>query len=247
MPTKIEWCDETINPQIGCWPVSEGCENCYAAKMAWRLQSMNTRGYTGVAMKHGWSGLVNHIFKEWDKPLRWNKPKRIFVGSMTDLFINGYEESLTNMDRLCDLAVKCPQHTFITLTKRSWEMGTSYFMNMFKGVIPPDNIWFGVTVELQNHCGRIWDMLQMQRKINVISCEPLLGPIDLPEKALGPNTWVICGAETGPRARPCNPDWVRSLRSQCIASGSHFFFKKFANGDTTIDGIEWHQFPSYVP
>ena len=235
MPTKIEWCDETINPQVGCWPVSEGCKNCYAAKMAWRLQCMGVKGYEGVTTASGWTGRVNPVSSAWDKPLHWKKPKYIFVGSMTDMFKACHGENVYNVAKVAGM---CPQHTFIILTKRARLMEETYRPHSV-----PENVYFGVSIESQDHVGRVFEMMKMGRTINVISCEPLLGPIVLPKGSLNPNTWILCGAETGPNARYCDPDWARNLRNQCIETGARFLFKKFANGETMLDGREWREFP----
>lgn len=119
--SKIEWCDETINPIVGCTKVSPACDNCYAEGMAKRLQAMGTRGYHGVVTDKGkWSGKLNFIESELEKPAKWKKPKRIFVGSMTDLFHENVSDEW--IDEIMVRVQFEKQHTFIFLTKRTERM-----------------------------------------------------------------------------------------------------------------------------
>jgi protein gp37 len=235
--SKIEWCEATWSPITGCSPVSEGCQNCYAKRMATRL-----KGRCGYPADDPFK--VTFHPDRLDQPLRWKKPKRIFVCSMGDLF---HEDIDTEwIMRIFGRIYKLPQHTFILLTKRP-ENALSFCREC--GLMPsnmpspccstpsgvewPQNAWLGVTAENQQRADeRIPILLQIPAAKRFVSVEPMLGPIDFEpdyESAcrFGQEIhWVICGGETGPGARPMQSNWARSLRDQCKGAGVPFFFKK---------------------
>lgn len=359
--TSIEWTDATWNPVRGCSRVSRACGGpgkqggCYAEIMAARFSQPGQWGHGFAEMKggdHRWTGRVEVIHSQLDLPLRWRKPRKIFVNSTSDLF----HEKLpfSDIDRVFAVMALCPQHTFQVLTKRPERMheyltaaranpvgmealGLTLDLynshpNIGSGVMltgdighlkvwPLPNVWLGTSVEDQETANeRIPHLLQTPAAVRFISAEPLLGPIDLswiddgaahrevPREEWGdvddddspPGLWwnaltgertimhggaggdwsrrdaaldwVITGGESGPGARPANPQWFRDLRDQCERAGVAFFFKqwgewvsvsevagagehyKFPDGRTVrhigkkkagsaLDGREWKEFP----
>jgi protein gp37 len=343
MSTKIEWAEETWNPVTGCTPISEGCQNCYAKRMANRL-----KGRCGYDADNPFKVTLHP--ERLDQPLCWKKPRKIFVCSMGDMFHEDVSGDF--LYEIWGIMAQCPQHIFMVLTKRP-EIMRAWYNDVFLRVNPLyrknplPNIWLGVTAENQARADeRIPVLLQIPAAKRFVSIEPMLGPIDLsrwiiprtpftPENApdtwsdftwpdwvpkkvreqiedfwgqlgrkpkdwaenaihndsppfgmhmgyrderngeavygkwifawnnigrlIGDNGeiyypsiprahlldatryywhdlhWVICGGETGSGARPMRPDWVRSLRDQCQASGTPFFFKSW--GEWGPDGI----------
>lgn len=178
--SKIEWCDETINPIVGCSKVSPACNNCYAEGMARRLQAMGTRGYEDVVDEKGkWTGKLNFIGSELEKPKKWKKPKRIFVGSMTDLFHENV--NFEWIDKIIGMVKDNPIHTFIFLTKRAERMN-EYFADRseYLEFMKVRNIWLGVTAENQEQANvRIPILLDTPAVKRFVSIEPMLGEIKL--------------------------------------------------------------------
>lgn len=232
MPTKIEWAEETWNPVTGCTPISEGCANCYAKRMSKRLA-----GRCGYPQDDPFK-ITLHPDK-LDQPLRWKKPRMVFVCSMGDLFHEDVDEGF--ICRIFDIISICEQHTFLILTKRPDRMA-DFFKRCIHGRWK--NLWLGVTAENQARADeRIPMLLQIPAAKRFVSVEPMLGPMDLeiwgqyehPDNegygvdAIKCLDWIICGGETGPGARPMRPDWVRSLRDQCQAAGTPFFFKSWGD------------------
>jgi protein gp37 len=254
--SKIEWTDATWNPIAGCSPVSPGCTHCYAATMARRLAAMGQAKYAGTAERRGkvdvFTGVLRFDEAALEQPLRWKKPRRIFVNSMSDLF----HESIAldwpdRIEQVFDVMVRCPQHTFQVLTKRPELM--SRFVNRWllrqdgkespPGTVKPlPNVWLGTSVEDQQRADeRIPWLLKTPAAVRFLSCEPLLGPVACGQWLVaseeppghGPLTtghrlhWVIAGGESGHQARPMHPEWARGLRDQCQAAGVPFFFKQW--------------------
>lgn len=250
MPTKIEWTDETWNPITGCTPISEGCQNCYAKRMANRL-----KGRYGYDKDNPFKVTLHP--DKLDEPLKWKKPRMIFVCSMGDLFHE--DVPTTFIDQVLEIIAACPQHTFLALTKRPENLKHKIYgtteENPYRQLGGGDylsNLWLGVTAENQQRADeRIPMLLQIPAVKRFVSIEPMLGPVrfktekEMYEEAAGmglenmffsfnninPNgiglDWTICGGETGPGARPMHPDWARSLRDQCHAAGVPFFFKQW--------------------
>lgn len=247
MSTNIEWCDETWNPVTGCTPISEGCQNCYAARMAQRLA-----GRYGYPEDDPFRPGTFHDDKlDWPLSLPKGKRKRIFVSSMGDLF----HDSVTHehIVRVVDTISLCKDHTFIMLTKRP---GNALKFCKSLSIYFPENIWFGVTAENQHFADkRIPILLQIPAAVRFVSIEPMLGPVDITRYLQGrdnKNFWVIAGGETGPNARPMQTSWARSLRDQCLMTRTPFFFKKHGSywygrndksGNHKLDGHTWEQFP----
>jgi len=249
--TKIEYVSKSWSPIRGCSKVSAGCKNCWAVRMANRQKSMP--GYEGFVDEHGWTGKVELIESQIDAPLHWRKPQRVATAFMGDLF----HPALSDEDRMRVIQVieKCPQHTFLLLTKRAKEMCDFFSCEREYGDEWPRNIWLGVSVENQAAADeRIPWLLRTPAAVRWISAEPLLGPLNLRKylKGLCPQchgfddycadvalcetcgglngiglNWVVLGGESGPGARPMHPDWARSVRDQCVAASVPFWFKQW--------------------
>jgi protein gp37 len=310
--SSIEWTDATWNPIRGCTRVSEGCRNCYAEVMAARFSDPGQWGHglarrvaqPGGGTDHRWTGEVALVDEALDLPLRWRRPRRIFVNSTSDLFHEKVPDAW--IDRVFAVMALAPQHTFQVLTKRpermreyltrpvqgpwarrmhrvddagrqadatdAWRRVHHALCEMLPNTPPKQlnlasemqephgdgfmprwplaNVWLGTSVEDQDTANaRIPHLLATPAKVRFLSCEPLLGPVDLTRVKspvygevcaltgylgsgmygdYGPKlAWVICGGESGPGARPMHPDWARSLRDQCTLDRVPFFFKQW--------------------
>ena len=209
--SSIEWTDATWNPVTGCTKISAGCKHCYAEKMAHRLKAMGVPRY-----RNGFELTLQPDVL--DVPLSWRKPRFIFVNSMSDLFHE--KVPLDYLRRVFDVMNRCPQHTFQVLTKRperAAELAAEFHWT--------PNIWFGTTVEAQEFIPRIKFLVKTPSAVRFLSVEPLLGPI--PRLPLQGIDWVIVGGESGPGARPVQPEWVRQIRDRCLARSVPFFFKQW--------------------
>lgn len=244
--SEIEWTEATWNPVAGCSLVSPGCTNCYAMRMAARLQAMGMQKYAGTTRKSGqrhvWTGRVNLDAKALSAPLTWGKPQRIFVNSMSDLFQEALaEEFVLQVWRVMEQA---HWHTFQILTKRPERMLSLLSQPAFR-VLP--HVWLGTSVENEDHVGRIELLRRTPAAIRFVSFEPLLAPILNPD--LTGIHWAIVGGESGPRARPMKSEWVESLRDACLRQGVAFFFKQWggrrkkATG-RALGGRTWDDYPS---
>lgn len=242
--TGIEWTDATWNPVTGCTEVSPGCDNCYAKTLAERF-----RDTEGHYFEHGFDVQLRE--DKLDLPLRWTKPRRIFVNSMSDLFHDSVPDDY--IANVFAVMARANQHTFQVLTKRHARMRSLLTSDLFHRRIydylvsidyqwisntpvvwPLRNIWLGVSTENQQWADiRIPALLDTPAAVRFISAEPLLGPINF-ERVPGFNRvgldlsrwWVIVGGESGKGARPMHPNWARSLRDQCQAAGVPFLFKQ---------------------
>ena len=209
--SQIEWTDMTWNPVTGCTKISRGCKFCYADRMTKRLQAMGVERY-----QNGFEVTLHEDLL--DTPLRWMKPRMVFVNSMSDLFHETVPvEFIVQVFRTME---RCPQHTFQILTKRSERL-----VNLSAELTWPDNVWMGVSVEDEDVVFRIKDLRRVPAKIRFLSCEPLLGPLD--ELPLDGIHWVIVGGESGPGARPMQEQWVLSILQQCERRNIPFFFKQW--------------------
>lgn len=263
--TGIEWTDASWNPVRGCSRVSEGCRHCYAETQAARIIRCDRgRGvpegegsYDGLLARTGqWNGEIRTVPELLTKPLRWKRPRRIFVNSMSDLFHEGVpDEYIAQVFSVMDAA---RQHTFQILTKRpermrDWclrvdegcEALARDFMEVddptgrdhqWQGPWPLPNVWLGVSAEDQATADqRIPRLLETPAAVRWISAEPLLGQIDLHRiyriagtgGLLPPIDWVVVGGESGTGARPMHPDWARSLRDYCVTANVPFLFKQW--------------------
>lgn len=230
--TTIEWTEVSWNPVTGCTKISDGCKNCYAFTMAKRLCAMkNPRYANGFDLT-----LHNDLI---DLPLKWKKPRRIFVNSMSDLFHEDIPVEF--IERVFFTMQKASWHTFQVLTKRSERL-----LELSHHLPWPSNVWQGVTVENDRVTSRIDHLRDVPAKIRFLSCEPLLGPLD--SLNLKNINWVIVGGESGPGARPIKEEWVKSVRNQCQKSNAAFFFKQWGGvrkhkTGKLLDGRTWEQYP----
>jgi protein gp37 len=208
--SPIEWTEATWNPVTGCTKVSPGCAHCYAETFAERF-----RGVPGHSYERGFDLELREA--RLRQPLEWTQPRMIFVNSMSDLFHEGISEDY--IKSVFGVMLNARGHTFQVLTKRSQRMA-----EMARQLRWPDNIWMGVSVENQRWTCRVDDLRKVPAKVRFLSCEPLLGPLRLDLSGID---WVIVGGESGPRARPMSPEWVREIREQCQDAGVAFFFKQW--------------------
>jgi len=230
--SNIEWTEFTWNPVTGCIKVSQGCKNCYAERMAKRLKAMGSDRYIrGFKPTLHWD-LV-------DAPLRWKKPRLVFVNSMSDLFQEEIPEIFIR--RVFDSMVASPQHTFQILTKRSERL-----REMAARLPWPRNVWMGVSIEDERVITRAFDLCAVPAAVRFLSCEPLIGPLEsLPLENI---EWVIVGGESGPKAREIKAAWVKSIRRQCRKHEVAFFFKQWGGvrKDLTgrlLDGRTYDEMP----
>ncbi|MBF0383893.1 MAG: phage Gp37/Gp68 family protein [Magnetococcales bacterium] len=233
----IEWTEFTWNPVHGCTPLSSGCLNCYAASMANRLG-----GRYGYPADDPFRVTLRP--DRLEEPLGLTKPRLIFVCSMADLL---HEDVPTSyIQEVVDVMRSTPHHTYQVLTKRSERLSE------LESVIDwPANVWLGVTVEEARYQFRIDHLRATSAKIKFLSLEPLLGP--LPDLNLDQISWVVAGGEAGTRFRAVDPDWIRDVRDQCLATGGDtaFFFKRHGGrrpkeAGRILDGRTWDQMPVTV-
>lgn len=230
--STIEWTEATWNPVTGCTKISEGCRNCYAARLAKRLRAMGATNY-----RNGFKLTLHESALRL--PLEWKKSRRIFVNSMSDLFHR--EVPLSFIQRVFDVMRSAKQHQFQILTKRAERL-----RELDAKLAWAQNIWMGVSVENSNVIERINCLRDTRADVKFLSIEPLLGP--LPNLNLSEIDWVIVGGESGPGAREMKEEWVRDIRDQCVASGTAFFFKQWggvfkkATG-RILEGRTWDDFP----
>ncbi len=208
--SSIEWTEATWNPVTGCTKVSPGCAHCYAETFAERF-----RGVPGHPYEQGFDLQLRP--ERLEQPLNWAQPRMIFVNSMSDLFHKDVPASYIR--DVFKVIRRAHWHTFQILTKRSERLA-----ELAPKLPWPQNIWMGVSVENQRWTPRIDALRTVKAKVRFLSCEPLLGPLKLDLSGIH---WVIVGGESGPRARPMRPEWVRDIRQQCEAAGAAFFFKQW--------------------
>lgn len=219
--TKIEWTDSTWNPVTGCTKMSAGCAHCYAETMSRRLKAMGTPKYR--------NGFIVTLHEEaLEEPKKWRKPRTIFVCSMSDLFHK--DVPFEFIDKVIGVIKETPQHRYQLLTKRAERM-KEYFLTREV----PNNVWIGVTVEIQSSKDRIDNLRSIKNApIKFLSCEPLLE--DLGELNLTGIDWIIVGGESGNQARPMQEEWVLNIQRQCKAANKAFFFKQW--GTWGSDGVK---------
>jgi protein gp37 len=266
---KIAWTDATWNPLRGCSKVSAGCKNCYALTMAHRFSGPG-QPYEGLTREVGgkpaWTGTTKKVYDKLDQPMRWQRPRRVFVNSTSDLF----HESVPFEYVATVFAVMAasPTHTFQILTKRPeaaegffsalrtqcWDQDIAEVLawtakDVLSDGSPEDterqywrvrdgldamawpllNVWLGVSVEDQKAADeRVPVLHKLPAVARFLSCEPLLGPVEL-GSALRGLAWVIVGGESGPGARPMRQEWAESLQAQCKEASVAFFFKQMGS------------------
>lgn len=231
----IEWTESTWNPVTGCSKISEGCKNCYAERMAKRLQAMGNKNYSdGFKLKIHPDTLL--------LPFKWKKPQTIFVNSMSDLFHNEIPDSF--ILKVFDVMRKTNWHKYQILTKRSGRL-----LQLSHKIKWPQNVWMGVSVENQDCTYRIEDLRKTGAIIKFLSLEPLLEPIN--NLNLNHIDWVIVGGESGSKARIIKESWVISIRDQCNLNKVPFFFKQWGGVNKKKTGRElqgkyWNEVPKKV-
>ena len=245
--SAIEWTDATWNPTTGCTKVSPACANCYIE----RTPPFRVRGRKFV---NGRIPLELHE-NRLSAPLHWKRPRRVFVNSLSDLFHEDVPTAF--IDRVFKVMQQARQHQFQVLTKRPQRMRrflSSEVSVPWGGFDWPKpwggHIWCGVSVENAAFKWRIDELRETPAAVRFLSIEPLLG--DLGVLDLRGIHWVIVGGESGPRLRPTDPVWVRSVRDQCVAAGVSFFFKQWGgrtskSGGRELDGRTWDEMPAGAP
>ena len=237
--SSIEWTEATWNPVTGCTKVSPGCAHCYAQTFAERF-----RGVPGHPYEQGFD------LKLWparlELPFQWKRPRTIFVNSMSDLFHENVPDDY--VQAVFDVMRRANWHTYQVLTKRPERAAA------LSASLPwSPNIWMGTSVENQRWTSRIEHLRHTDAAVKFLSCEPLLGPLQLDLRAID---WVIVGGESGFRARPMRADWARNIREQCHRAGVAFFFKQWGAHDEygirvgkgragrILDGQTWDEMPA---
>lgn len=272
--SHISWTQSTWNPILGCQKESPGCANCYAVKEVYRMASNPNPKISsvnsGLVHKLGngkldWTGEITTVPDRLNTPLKWKKPRRIFVNSLSDLFHPKVPDLF--IDAVFATMAIANQHTYQILTKHPDRMAEyfndpaerqnaignaaiDHFDQMLTGdpecmndedfiyaPFPLPNVWLGTSVENQEYTDKRLPWLeQVPAVIRFVSAEPLLGPIDINE--YWPNVdWVIVGGESGANARAMDPQWVRGLRDQCKARGVAFYFKQWGEFSPNVLGI----------
>lgn len=235
--SKIEWTDATWNPVRGCTKVSPGCVHCYAETFAERF-----RGVPGHPFEFGFD--LRLVPDKLGDPVRWSKPKKIFVNSMSDLFHEDVPDEY--IEKVCCVMLAANWHTYQILTKRADRMA-ALLQGKLRTAAKASHIWWGVSVENRKHgLPRIAKLRSAKPTVAFLSIEPLLE--DLGTMDLRDIRWVIVGGESGPGARPMLPEWVRGIRSQCKAQEVAFFFKQWggvrkANTGRELDGRTYDEYP----
>ena len=243
--SKIEWCDKSWNPITRCSHAgSPGCDHCWARRMANRL-----KGRYGYPKDDPFK--VTFHPDRLEEPLHWKKPSRIFVCSMGDIFHDNVDAF--QIGSIFIKILRYSQHIFLILTKRPQR-----FLKLVPPIQLPPNVWLGVSISTNKDLWMVETLLQIPAAKRFVSVEPMLGSVDLKEWIPYPMEymdeaydgikcpnldWVICGGETGPKARPMNPDWARSLRDQCQAAGVPFFFKQMSGKAPIPKDLMIREFP----
>ncbi len=234
--SSIEWTDATWNPVTGCTKVSPGCKFCYAERMAHRLRAMGSARYSaGFELRTQPSAL--------ETPLKWRKPRRVFVNSMSDLFHRDVPSAYIR--QVFEVMEQAHWHTFQVLTKRADRLAD------LGNTLPwPTNVWMGVSVESPFYYERIRALQSVPAHVRYLSVEPMLEAC--PDLPLDGIHWVIVGGESGPGARPMEAAWVRGVRAQCQRENVAFFFKQWGGVQKhrygrTLDGETYDELPFSSP
>jgi protein gp37 len=225
--TAIEWTDKTWNPTVGCNKVSPGCKHCYAETITKRFHQNFPNGFEFTLHP-----------ERLDEPRRWRQPSRVFVNSMSDLFHE--QMPLDFLREVFRVMEECPLHVFQILTKRHERL-----VDLTPELNWPENVWVGVSVENQDYAHRVDYLRKVPAAVRFLSCEPLIGPLDLDLKGIH---WVIVGGESGRGHRPIEAEWVRDIQAQCREQDAAFFFKQWggirpkARG-RKLDGLTFDEMP----
>jgi protein gp37 len=234
--SAIEWTEATWNPVTGCDKVSPGCAHCYAETFAER--------WRGIPGHHYEQGFNLRLWPQRiEQPLRWRRPRRIFVNSMSDLFHERIPQEF--IAEVFEVMGRADWHVFQILTKREDRL-----VELAPDLPWPPNVWMGVTIENRRFVSRADSLREVPAAVRFISAEPLLGPLEGLD--LTDIDWLIAGGESGPRHRRLDLDWVRELQKQCRDTDTAFFFKQVGGrtpkaGGRELDGREWSEYPAPVP
>jgi protein gp37 len=259
--SSIEWTEATWNPTTGCDRLSAGCDHCYALTLANRLKAMGQPKYQrdGDPRTSGPGFAVTTHDQELDQPLRWRKPRRVFVNSMSDLFHADIpDEFIARVFAVMSIA---SQHTYQILTKRPQRMAQLLASPAFLGLVrlhqgsasetlewPLPNVWLGTSIENDRYSWRANHLRATPAAIRFLSLEPLIG--DVPSLDMTGLDWIIVGGESGHEARPMLLKWVRSLRKNARAANVKFFVKQLGtswavnNAHGRTHGVDWSQWPA---
>jgi protein gp37 len=239
--SSIEWTEATWNPTTGCDRTSPGCDNCYALTLAKRLKAMGSAKYQadGDPRTSGPGFRLTIHPDTLDIPRGWSAPRTIFVNSMSDLFHPDVPDDYVR--EVFQVIAETPQHTYQVLTKRSKRLS-----QLGPKLDWPDNLWMGVSIEKAKYTFRVDHLRRVDAAVRFVSAEPLLGP--LPDLNLDGIHWLIAGGESGPRARPMDPQWVVDIRDQCAEATVPFFFKQWGGrtpkaGGRVLDGHLYDEMP----
>jgi protein gp37 len=234
--SDIEWTDATWNPVSGCTIISPGCTNCYAMRMAARLQAMGHASYRGTTRKSGrrqiWTGKVILNERVIEAPVSWRKPRMIFVNSMSDLFQDVVPDDY--ILRVWETMAEAYWHVFQVLTKRPDNMREILSQPRFPVL---ENVWLGTSVESADYVHRVDVLRDVPAAVRFVSFEPLIkgvGKVDLTGI-----DWAIVGGESGPGARPMDVDWVDEIKDACDRSDTAFFFKQWGGVNKKRTGREY--------
>lgn len=231
--SAIEWTECTWNPITGCSKVSPGCANCYAERMARRLQAMGNPNYAnGFRLT-----LHEHVLR---LPLSWRRAQMVFVNSMSDLFHEGVPEDF--IQKVFGVMRRASWHQFQVLTKRAERLAA-----LSESIDWPPNVWIGVSVESRPYACRIDDVRATEARVKFVSFEPLLGPVAGCD--LQGIDWVIVGGESGPGARRMDEQWVLDIKDDCLRLDIPFFFKQWGGPRRTqagrrLQGRTWDEMPA---
>ncbi len=242
--SAIEWTEATWNPVAGCSIVSRGCSNCYAVRLAYRLAAMGKKKYAGLTRRSGgravWTGNVTCDPAALTIPLRWRRPRRVFVNSMSDLFHEAVPDAFIR--DVWNVMAQTSHHTYQILTKRPERMAA---LTQSLPVLP--NVWLGTSIEDRATLARLSHLRQVRAVVRWVSFEPLLEDLGSPD--LSGLDWAVVGGESGPRHRPMEETWVDAIRLACEAAGVAFFFKQWggprpkARG-RLLHGRTWDAYPA---
>jgi protein gp37 len=229
--TSIEWTDATWNPVAGCTILTAGCTNCYAMRMAARLEAMGMAKYAGLTRKSGgrakWTGKLFLDRKSLAIPATWSKPRRVFVNSMSDLFHADVPADF--IAEVWQVMANTPRHTYQILTKRPDRM-----MEIVPSLRKLPNVWLGTSVEDDRVLFRLDELRQVPAAVRFVSFEPLIGSVVAAD--LATIHWAIVGGESGPKARYMNPVWVDEIEAMCRRAGTAFFFKQWGGRNKKSTG-----------
>lgn len=231
--TSIEWTDTTWNPVAGCTIITAGCTNCYAMRMAARLEAMGLPKYEGLTRKSGgravWTGAVTCDEAALQAPFKWSRARKVFVNSMSDLFHEAVPDEFVR--RVWEVMEQTPRHTYQVLTKRPERMRAAV-AELGLPILP--NVWLGTSVEDSAVLHRIDELRATPAGVRFVSFEPLIGSVAAAD--LTAIDWAIVGGESGPKARPMQKAWVAEIQDICAERGVAFFFKQWGGANKKAAG-----------